>query len=52
MLDTTLGRQLQVNMGTDANRHNDLLIFMPNAILKTASKYLGLESLRNSMCQG
>ena len=41
MLDAAPVRLLRVNRGPDANRLNDLLTFMSNAILKAASKHLG-----------
>ena len=54
MLDAAPAGLLQVNRGADANRLNDLLTFMSNAILKlrVARKYLGCGNLQNSMCQG
>ena len=38
MLDATAGGLLRLNRGTDANRLNDLLTFMSNAILKSGKQ--------------
>ena len=52
MLDAAPEGLLRVNRGADANRLNDLLTFMSNAILKRERKYLGCGNIQNSMCQG
>ena len=44
--------RLLVNRGADANRLDDLLTFMSNAILKSGRIYLGCRNLQNSMYQG
>ena len=42
MLDAAPGGQLRVNMGMNANRLNDLLTFMSNAILKSSKEIFGI----------
>ena len=43
MLDATLWGLLRVNMGADANRLDDLLTFMSNAILKRGQDIFGMQ---------
>ena len=53
LLDAAPAGLLRVNRGADANRLNNLLSFMSNAILiRAAMKYLGCGNLSNSMYQG
>ena len=42
MLDAAPGGHLRVNRGTDANRLNNLLTFMSNAILKMDKQIFGM----------
>ena len=42
MLDAAPGGLLRVNRVTDSNRHNDLLTFMSNAILKSGKQIYGI----------
>ena len=42
MLDAAPAGLLRVNRGTDANRLNDLLTFMSNAILKSGKEIFGM----------
>ena len=45
MLDAAPAGPLQVNRGADANRLNDLLTFMSNAILKRNKEKFGMWKL-------
>ena len=49
MLGAAPSGLLRVNRGADANRLDDLLTFMSNAILKDI---FGMQKLQNSMYQG
>ena len=42
MLNTAPAGLLRVNRGADANRLNDLLTFMVNAILKSGKEIFGI----------
>ena len=42
MLDAAPAGRLRVNKGADANRLNDLIAFMSNAILKSGKKIFGM----------
>ena len=52
MLGAAPSGLLRVNRGEDANRLDDMLTFMSNAILKSGEDIFGIQKPSNSMYQG
>ena len=52
MLDAAPSGLLRDNVGEDADRLDDLLTFMSNAIPKIGKEIFGMRNLQNSMYQG